>query len=116
MQVTGSPACAHNLATAHDLDVTRPTPESRKSAMKHMFHRLFNCTLIWNRDRHQGLLPHEPFRIAPDAYMWTRYLEFLCIQYKNACAIDVAAILRRHQLAVCRSLCCRVAAVTGSLL
>jgi len=59
-----------------------------KSAMKHMFHRLFNCTLIWNRDRHQGLLPHEPFRIAPDAYMWTRYLEFLCcIQYKNACAM-----------------------------
>lgn len=59
-----------------------------KSAMKHLFHQLFNCTLIWNRDRHQGLLPHEPFRIVPDVYMWTRYLEFLCsIQYKNSLSL-----------------------------
>ena len=49
-----------------------------KSVMKHLFRQLFNCTLIWNRDRHQGLLPHEPFRILPDTHVWTRHLEFLC--------------------------------------
>jgi hypothetical protein len=53
--------------------------------MKHLFRTLFQCTLIWNRDRHQGLLPHEPFRIVPDAYRWMRYVEFLCsIQYRHA--------------------------------
>ena len=56
-----------------------------KSFMKHLFRQLFECTLIWNRDRHQGLLPHEPFRIVPDASQWTRNLEFLCgIQHPGA--------------------------------
>ena len=101
MQVTGSPACAHNLATAHDWDVTRPTPGSRKSAMKHMFHRLFNCTLIWNRDRHQGLLPHEPFRIAPEPDRWLRYLEFLCsIRYRGACGLYARTYARTHPFVV----------------
>jgi hypothetical protein len=72
-----------------------------KSTMKHLFRQLFNCTLIWNRDRHQGLLPHEPFRIVPDTYTWTRYMEFLCsIQYKSAYALYTRHYIRRHPFAV----------------
>ena len=72
-----------------------------KSMMKHLFRRLFNCTLIWNRDRHQGLLPHEPFRIAPDGYMWLRYMEFLCsIQHKNSHVLYAHHYMGRHPFVV----------------
>lgn len=72
-----------------------------KSFMKHLFRQLFHCTLIWNRDRHQGLLPHEPFRISPETYRWVRYLEFLCsIQYKSACILYARFYLPNQPLVV----------------
>ena len=74
-----------------------------KSFMKQLFRQLFHCTLIWNRDRHQGLLPHEPFRIMPDADVWTRHLALLCrLQNRAAASLYGQYYAARHPLAAAR--------------